>query len=697
MKKTILSVLFIISSLYIKAQSYSGFLTDNYSGVNSVIVNPANIADSRFKFDINLVGISGFLGNDYYKANVFDAISDDFDFDLDGTKTPTTSNSFSTNVDILGPSFMFNLDKKSSLAIFTRARFIASGNDINGESIDNLDDELNTSEDYNIDEGNIYFSTNAWAEIGVSYARVIMNKEQHFLKGGISLKYLMGYGNAYGFGNDITINYDADGTDLGGGNTTGSLTSFGTINYGKSENISDNFDDYEFEKVGGGFAGDIGAVYEWRPNYKDYIVTNSNEESYTYRDKNKYKLKLGFSITDLGVLSYDNTTETSYDINATIDENTFDSIDGFEDRLNSLYTVLNTTGDSRAVLPTALHLNADWSFNKNLYLNLNTDLSLTSKKKANTSSYSNVVALTPRFESKWFSFYLPLNIVQSVGFQAGAGMRLGPLYLGSGSVLSVLSSETKGADFYVGLKVPGYYSKPKDKDDDGIIDKLDTCPKVSGPIENSGCPWQDTDGDAILDNEDKCINEPGPFVNNGCPWEDTDGDNLLDNVDNCPNEAGPIENDGCPWPDTDKDGVYDKDDKCIDEPGDVANDGCPEPEVTEEVQKTLNDYAKTILFNSGKSSIKAESSQILVDIINILNEYPNANFVIEGHTDSIGSEVSNQKLSESRATSVKEFLVDKGINSTRLTSKGYGESNPIAPNNTAEGRLINRRVELIIR
>lgn len=694
MKKIILAALFIASSLGMNAQSYRGFLTDNYSGVNSVTKNPANIADSRFKFDINLAGVSAFLGNDYYKANIFDAIGEDFDFDADGIETPTTSNNFYTNADILGPSFMFNIDKESSLAIFTRARFIANGNDINGESIDNLEQGFDADEDFNIEEGDLYASANAWAEIGVSYARVIMNKEQHFLKGGVSLKYLIGYGNAYGFGNNVSVDFDADGTSLPGGNTTGSLTSIGTINYGKSQNISENFDDYEFEKVGNGFAADIGAVYEWRPNYEDYNTTNSKGESYTYKDVNKYKLKVGFSITDLGALNYDNSSETAYDITATVNEDDFDSIDGFEDRLNNLYTVLNTTGSSKAILPTALHFNADWSFNKNLYLNLNTDLSLTSKKKANTSSYANVVALTPRFESKWFSFYVPLSVVQSVGFQAGAGMRLGPLYLGSGSLLSALSSETESADFYIGLKVPVYQSRPKDKDGDGIIDKLDECPKTPGPIENSGCPWKDTDGDTVLDNEDQCIEEAGPVENKGCPWEDTDGDTLLDNMDDCPNEAGSTENNGCPWKDTDSDGVYDKDDKCIDEPGTVANDGCPEPEVTEAVQKTLNEYAKTILFNSGKSSIKVESTQVLIDIISILKEYPNANFVIEGHTDSIGTAVNNQKLSESRAASVKQFLIEKGINTARLTSKGYGETKPVATNMYKAGRKQNRRVEI---
>ena len=84
----------------------------------------------------------------------------------------------------------------------------------------------------------------------------------------------------------------------------------------------------------------------------------------------------------------------------------------------------------------------------------------------------------------------------------------------------------------------------------------------------------------------------------------------------------------------------------------------------------------------------------MVDIIQILNEYPNAKFTVEGHTDSVGSAKTNQRLSESRANSVRDFLVDKGIGADRLTAIGYGEDKPIATNNTRSGRAQNRRVEI---
>jgi len=227
-----------------------------------------------------------------------------------------------------------------------------------------------------------------------------------------------------------------------------------------------------------------------------------------------------------------------------------------------------------------------------------------------------------------------------------------------------------------------------DADGDGIEDSKDACPNEAGSKEMNGCP--DADGDGVADKDDACPNEAGLPALAGCP--DADGDGVADKDDACPSEAGPAENKGCPWADADGDGVLDKDDQCPDVAGTVANTGCPE--VTEEVQKQLNDYARTILFDTGKSSIKAESTSVMVDIITILKEYPNAKFTVEGHTDSVGSEKLNQSLSESRALSVKEFLVDKGIEEFRLSAVGYGESKPMATNNTRAGRTQNRRVEI---
>jgi outer membrane protein OmpA-like peptidoglycan-associated protein len=254
-----------------------------------------------------------------------------------------------------------------------------------------------------------------------------------------------------------------------------------------------------------------------------------------------------------------------------------------------------------------------------------------------------------------------------------------------------------------------------DTDGDGIYNKDDACPDVAGLEAFNGCP--DTDGDGIEDSKDSCPNEAGLAELNGCP--DSDGDGVADKNDNCPtvaglkalagcpdadgdgvtdaddkcvDVAGPAANKGCPWPDADGDGVLDKDDNCPDVKGTVANNGCPE--VSEAVQATLNEYAKTILFDTGRSTIKTQSEAVLGDIITILKEYSTATFTVEGHTDSTGRNSTNQKLSESRANAVKDFLTANGIGSARLSAVGHGEANPIDSNTTKAGRANNRRVEI---
>ena len=229
-----------------------------------------------------------------------------------------------------------------------------------------------------------------------------------------------------------------------------------------------------------------------------------------------------------------------------------------------------------------------------------------------------------------------------------------------------------------------------DSDNDGIEDAKDDCPNEAGSAELNGCP--DTDGDGVADKDDACPTVAGLKTLNGCP--DADADGVADKDDKCPTEAGPAANNGCPWADTDGDGVLDKDDKCPNEAGTVANNGCPEVVPTAAVMETLNSYARTILFDSGRSSFKKATQPVLKAMTAIFKEYPQANFSLEGHTDSQGAKTSNKLLSERRANAVRDYLISNGISADRLTAKGFGEGFPIDSNSTASGRKNNRRVEV---
>jgi outer membrane protein OmpA-like peptidoglycan-associated protein len=224
----------------------------------------------------------------------------------------------------------------------------------------------------------------------------------------------------------------------------------------------------------------------------------------------------------------------------------------------------------------------------------------------------------------------------------------------------------------------------KDFDNDGIKNKDDLCPTIFGLLEFNGCP--DSDGDGVEDTKDSCPEIAGKRDLNGCP--DADNDGVPDAEDECPDKAGMVYNKGCPIP------------KLIteDAPGIQAEDKpviqAYEVVPSQEVLKNLNDYAQTILFDYSKSLFKQETYSVLQAITNILKDYPESNFVIEGHTDNLGSHITNDRLSKARANAVRDYLISNGIDSARLTAIGYGERRPKFSNATKGGRDQNRRVEV---
>ncbi len=238
-------------------------------------------------------------------------------------------------------------------------------------------------------------------------------------------------------------------------------------------------------------------------------------------------------------------------------------------------------------------------------------------------------------------------------------------------------------------EVPGLkeFEGCPDTDGDGIPDNKDSCPEEAGTAELNGCP--DADGDGIADKDDACPDAAGSVEMNGCP--DTDGDGVADNVDKCPQEAGEASNNGCPNDDRDGDGVADKDDVCPDEAGDAANNGCPE--IPEKLASFIDSENSTLLFVVDSAVITESSNAKLKQLNELLSAYPNAKIIIEGHASSDGSMKYNQKLSERRADSVKQALVDMGVDASRLETVAYGETRPTADNKTAEGRSANRRIE----
>jgi len=214
-----------------------------------------------------------------------------------------------------------------------------------------------------------------------------------------------------------------------------------------------------------------------------------------------------------------------------------------------------------------------------------------------------------------------------------------------------------------------------DRDGDGILDDIDQCPDVAedrdGFEDEDGCPDFDNDGDGISDNNDQCPDDPedldGFQDEDGCPDKDNDMDGILDPQDNCPNNPETVN-------------------------GYKDQDGCPD-EKPKEIKQSF--ILKGVNFKTASAELLEESYYVLENVFNSLEAYPNIRVEIAGHTDSQGSDSYNLALSRDRARSVMSYLVMRGIAQERLEANGYGETRPLADNNTEEGRYLNRRVEVV--
>lgn len=259
------------------------------------------------------------------------------------------------------------------------------------------------------------------------------------------------------------------------------------------------------------------------------------------------------------------------------------------------------------------------------------------------------------------------------------------------------------------------FGKPKDTDGDGIPDKMDADPlhpeDYDGFEDLDGIPDWDNDKDGVLDKDDQEPLNPedrdGFQDNDGIPDPDNDADGILDVNDKCPGSDGNLDTkedydgfqdeDGCPDPDNDGDGILDVDDRCPDQ-AETFNayddeDGCPDtkPEIAVDKGKAI--VLEGVNFASGSATLTQNSMTILDMVFRTLNENPELEVEIRGYTDNTGNYEKNVQLSQHRADSVKQYLVSKGINALRISTKGFGPADPIAPNDTKDGRAKNRRIE----
>jgi len=801
----------------ILAQDFLPVLSDNYMGINQAALQPAAIADSRFKVDINLFGFNNDIYNNLVRINLREVFKNNDgnwweNIDYLGNPNGKDKSAFIAQT-LLGPSFLINLGPKHAIGFTNRVRNIINIDDISEPLARSYMKQFEIDEYWNTwyyDE-DLRTANHVFSDYGLSYAREVFNFGENYLKAGITVKLLQGLGAAYRQAEDFYYYiYEQDGNlekndyiSLNSPYTHGAVS--GNWNWGTNQN--DNFPGgigYQFvAKPSVGL--DFGIVYEFRPKYLNYRYTMDGKTDLVRKDKNKYLLKIGVSILDIGRLRYakeynsqDFTAsftpdyKNRYDTqNNNVPSNTYwMNIEagnfGFPPYVNFSDTIYQRAINGRGAatglkneekfnmkLPTALSLQVDVNIVKGLYVNLTTFTGLNQGfSKTGNSHYLSNYSITPRYEHKWFSVMVPVYYNQFQQLNVGLGLRVAFIYMGVNNLFSGFFNDSYGTSFYFGVKIPVFHGKPPaDRDNDAVSNKMDKCPTTPGLWEFKGCPDRDgdgvadiedvcpdipglkeflgcpdTDGDGVPDLDDKCPEIPGPKLTNGCPdrdndgvinsrdecpdvpgpaqlngcpdkdgdgvpdikdqcpdlagpvdqggcpFKDTDGDGVKDDDDRCPDQKGPPENNGCPYSDTDGDGVVDKEDRCPLTPGDPTNFGCPV--IKAEEAAVLKTAFENLEFETGKAVIRSSSFASLGELAELLISKPAWKLKISGHTDNVGNDESNMALSKNRAQAVGKYMQGKGVTPGRLITEWFGETRPIADNNTPEGRQQNRRVEM---
>lgn len=452
MRKKIIVLTLIFSHLILfsaKAQQYSVFET----GVNGVFNNPANIAGNPYRFDVNLFSLNAMVANNQ-KIDFSDLSKDSLFYG----NSIDNLNLF-TNLDFYLPSFSIAFSPRTAMAITTRARVI--------NNISNFDPNIIGSI-IDISDGNIEFpyefsyknaqnlNLNVWGEVGVSLAHVFINTGEHVLKAGLTAKYLLGAGNVNLKIDNLNGCVNADENDKK--YLSNAQGDFSIVSAGLGFDYSNKkFKDY-FDSSVGGFGGDFGIVYEYKP-LMDMAVRSS---LYNYR------LKLGLSLLDVGKIKYKTNPDASASYAMDIADNESLNLSQFDDKnLEEIIEIIdeneyftNKTQDIKdeyeVKLPTTLRLVADYYIGRGFYTQVNAQYAFKHDEDDKSVAYPNSISFVPRYEQKMLGIYLPVSYNDFTKFNAGFGLRLGPLFVMSNSILSATLNPSQQFDIQVGIRFGGF-------------------------------------------------------------------------------------------------------------------------------------------------------------------------------------------------------------------------------------------------
>lgn len=467
-----------LCSIQSKAQSLNGMTTGNYAGIAGLNFNPASIVDSRFKFDLNLAGGQMFFYNNYLLADPllfarrklqkepynssYEAVKNDLLKPIqpapEGVVRARQSTEFQFPL-----SFMLTTGKRSAIALNMRNRYELAVNNLNPQTAGMFYNELNDKTMFNVPMNNDGFNNTFmnWQEIGFTYGRVLLNANKHFFKAAVTAKWLGGNAASYIQADDLTVSFkDQQTMSLNSPNIQYARTIRADID---QFNRRDVFTNLEAQNVG----WDLGFVYEFRGRVGNFKYTDEDYKSRLRRDKNKYTLRIGVALNDIGRLVYDRLPLTR-DHSANISNWDFGNVKAnnfreWDEAYSQQVNYLPGSDTTFSVgLPTSLIANVDLHLFGGFYVNGAIQRQLPNFGKESTTRLNSArfFAVTPRFEGRFFGIYVPLLIRNDIT-QVGTTIRMGPLYVGSNNMLALIQNPmVPSADIHAGIRIPIGFGKP---------------------------------------------------------------------------------------------------------------------------------------------------------------------------------------------------------------------------------------------
>lgn len=632
-------------ALTLMAQERNGMVNDNYAGRVAGLYNPANLADSRFKFNMHVVGFNAHLQQNYLQLEPSHSIykflnlkldsnfgTQNFDYPFDQRYIKERLNGrdkflfTNASVDLL--SFQIGLKNRSTFSFGLTTRVYANVSNLPEDAIktflQDLDEEGNPkknqirilNDDINVKNAGI--AALAYQQYSFKYAFVALDKRSDFLKVGVGLDYNLGLSG--GFIRIKDLNYKVIGTD-----TIRAENAEIEVGYVNPDYLSDPArragDFFGSSRLGRGIGVNVGVVYEHRPNNKTYQY-KMDRKRLVDNSENKYDWKVGASIVNFGFVNFNNQEANRYsslNITGSTQWNNYDSADTWstssdiDSFSSSFFSEVENDSSFMMFTPATLHLSADYKIKKYWYLSANYTQSLI-RNSSRGVRMPNVLSVAPRYERRWFAASIPVAVSRYYNvINIGAYLRAGAFYMGSDNLGGFFTGhKTNGANIYAGFNWPIHYKKLEDMDSDGVSDELDECPATAGSRYTDGCP--DSDGDKVADDEDLCPGVAGTKRTDGCP--DTDKDGTADRQDKCPQVYGSKKHSGCP--DTDGDGVYDGEDKCPQIVGKLEYNGCIDA-VPLELIADSSEGLKEIIIEDNNAQEDAKSLEDLDDKSTVKN------------------------------------------------------------------------------